>query len=102
MAPSATSDELFRYPFPKDVPVISLRCISLAKLRQHDSEEIEQLWEACKDSGFFYLDLQTSEEGKELARGAETVYQAGKGFFTANTVAEKSQFKLSPGHLDTG
>jgi isopenicillin N synthase-like dioxygenase len=48
-------------PFPSTVPTAPLLRISLAKLLTHDPEEEGQLWNACCDLGFFYLDLRTRE-----------------------------------------
>jgi hypothetical protein len=45
-------------PFPEDVPMAPLLRISLNKLTQRDQEEINRLWEACCELGFFYLDIR--------------------------------------------
>ncbi|KAI9805949.1 MAG: hypothetical protein M1825_000563 [Sarcosagium campestre] len=47
---------------PSDVVVASLATISLERLRAGDQNEAKKLFEACKNSGFFYLDLQTSND----------------------------------------
>ena len=45
-------------PFPKDVPTAPLLRIELCKLLGGDEAEIDRLWRACCDLGFFYLDLR--------------------------------------------
>ncbi|KAK4956140.1 hypothetical protein LTR66_013362 [Elasticomyces elasticus] len=59
-------------PFPDDVPVAPLLRISLRGLVRGDAEEQERLWSACKELGFFYLDLRgaTAGCGDEEGEGA--------------------------------
>ncbi|KAI5207792.1 Clavaminate synthase-like protein [Aureobasidium subglaciale] len=45
-------------PFPEDVSKAPLLRISLSKLTEGDKEEIDKLWTACCELGFFYLDLR--------------------------------------------
>lgn len=45
-------------PFPNDVPLAPLLRISLRKLISGEKDEIDRLWEACCELGFFYLDLR--------------------------------------------
>lgn len=66
-------------PFPDDVPTAPLLKLSLAKLQQHDPEEIKRLTRACEDLGFFYLDLRGTgdavlEEASRLFDLAEDLY----------------------------
>jgi hypothetical protein len=65
-------------PFPNTVPTAPLLRISLAKLLRGDVKEEEQLWSACCDLGFFYLDLR--------AKGNETieVKEAANGYSHSN------------------
>ncbi|KAJ0136207.1 Mannitol-1-phosphate 5-dehydrogenase [Fusarium oxysporum f. sp. albedinis] len=48
-------------PFPDDVPIAPLLCISLKKLLETDGAEEDRLWQACRDLGFFYIDLHTAQ-----------------------------------------
>lgn len=52
-------------PFPEDVPIAPLLRISLTKLAYGSEEEINKLWKACCDLGFFYLDLRDETSGLE-------------------------------------
>ncbi|KAI5262490.1 Clavaminate synthase-like protein [Aureobasidium subglaciale] len=45
-------------PFPEDVLKAPLLRISLSKLTEGDEDEIDKLWKACCELGFFYLDLR--------------------------------------------
>ena len=54
-------------PFPEDVPTAPLLRISLSKLVQGDQKEIDKLWEACCELGFFYLDLRGASIDQNIA-----------------------------------
>ena len=47
-------------PFPDDVPTAPLLRLNLQRLLDHDAEEEDKLWRACRDLGFFYLDLRAA------------------------------------------
>ncbi|KAI7083707.1 Clavaminate synthase-like protein [Hortaea werneckii] len=51
-------------PFPKNVPTAPLLRLNLNRLLQRDSQETERLWNACRDIGFFYLDLRDGQARK--------------------------------------
>jgi hypothetical protein len=52
--------------FPDTVPTAPLLRISLSKLLHGDAAEEEQLWKACCDLGFFYLDLRPESRNGTL------------------------------------
>src|ERR1700730_11594806 len=58
-------------PFPESVPKVRLSRLSLHKLLNDDETEKERLFTACKTSGFFLLDLEDSEQGRQLKRDGE-------------------------------
>ncbi|KAJ4388186.1 hypothetical protein N0V93_008793 [Gnomoniopsis smithogilvyi] len=68
-------------PFPDDVPSVSLKTYSLARLAKGDKELEDRLFETCKTQGFFYLDLNGSQASSmqrdcdDIARLAERVFQ---------------------------
>jgi hypothetical protein len=100
-------------PFPLTVPTAPLLRISLAKLLSGDAAEEEQLWKACCDLGFFYLDLRTVEndspeqnghvngngvkgnvkevDGNSLLADAEKLFKVGEEFFEL-PVEEKARY----------
>lgn len=45
-------------PFPEHVPLAPLLRVSLSKLVNGSEEEVNKLWKACCELGFFYLDLR--------------------------------------------
>ncbi|GAQ45164.1 hypothetical protein AtubIFM55763_006620 [Aspergillus tubingensis] len=61
-------------PFPSDQPVVSLSKISLERLKNNMTEEVEKLFEACQKWGFFLLDLTGSEQGATLLQDAEEMF----------------------------
>jgi hypothetical protein len=66
-------------PFPNTVPTAPLLRISLAKLLRGDAEEEDQLWKACCDLGFFYLDLRTADSESTGRNGNGRDFEAGIG-----------------------
>ncbi|GAB1741675.1 hypothetical protein NU219Hw_g7089t1 [Hortaea werneckii] len=51
-------------PFPENVPTVPLLRLNLNRLLQGNAQEIEKLWIACRDIGFFYLDLRDGQARK--------------------------------------
>ncbi|KAI7287066.1 Clavaminate synthase-like protein [Hortaea werneckii] len=51
-------------PFPENVPTAPLLRLDLNRLRQGNPQETEELWKACRDIGFFYLDLRDGQARK--------------------------------------
>ena len=99
-------------PFPEDVPVAPLLRLSLKKLMNSDPEEVDRLWRASCDVGFFYLDLRdaientkrdsahdlpdtASKEGKingeGLIKDAAAMFELGPKVF-ALPLEEKSKY----------
>ncbi|KAF2085359.1 Clavaminate synthase-like protein, partial [Saccharata proteae CBS 121410] len=97
-------------PFPSDVPTAPLLRISLAKLLQEDADELDRLWQACCDLGFFYIDLRSdgaanghegsagsanvSINGTQLLRDADELFEVQKKFFEL-PVEEKLKYDFS-------
>ena len=67
--------------FPTDVPIAPLRKISLKKLQQGDREESEQFFQACKDLGFFYLNLEDCSDGESLMHDAKRLFAFGEKLY---------------------
>ena len=59
-------------PFPEDVPKAPLLRIQLSKLIQGDQGEIDKLWKACCELGFFYLDLRDASSNQESISNSST------------------------------
>ncbi|KAL6714194.1 hypothetical protein ACLMJK_008689 [Lecanora helva] len=65
-------------PFPQDVPSIPLATLSLVKLITGDASESTQLFEACRETGFFLLDLRRCEQGEDLLCHAQEMFEMNK------------------------
>jgi hypothetical protein len=78
-------------PFPEDVSTAPLLRISLSKLTQGDSDEIDRLWKACRELGFFYLDLRgvLTERGFDETGRADSA--TGDDDRDAQTKAENAE-----------
>ncbi|KJZ77497.1 hypothetical protein HIM_03221 [Hirsutella minnesotensis 3608] len=71
-----------------DGPIANLRTISFYKLLDRESAELERLMSACREDGFFYLDLNAGSGGNDLLKNHEDVSDIMKGWF-ARSVEEK-------------
>ncbi|KAI0048074.1 Clavaminate synthase-like protein [Auriscalpium vulgare] len=62
-------------PFPEDVPTSTLLVIDYAKIKAGDPEEIDTLWTAATELGFWYLKNHGAEEEVDgmFDMGAETM-----------------------------
>ncbi|KAI6817346.1 Clavaminate synthase-like protein [Hortaea werneckii] len=99
-------------PFPKNVPTAPLLRLNLNRLLQGDGQETERLWNACRDIGFFYLDLRdgqarkgdsfqeeddndkavaTQFDGNGLLEGSADLFDLGEKVFMLPT-EEKQQY----------
>ncbi len=65
-------------PFPDNVPQAPLLRLSLHKLLNRDTTEVDRFNRACEDLGFFYLDLQG--DGDSLLRDANELFDVNKAF----------------------
>jgi isopenicillin N synthase-like dioxygenase len=83
-------------PFPvhDDFPTIDLETISLQKLQNSDPAEHSRMFEACKDWGFFYLELPGAPHGEVIARDADNVARVAEQIF-ALPVEEKLKYSLT-------
>ncbi|CEJ58479.1 hypothetical protein PMG11_07133 [Penicillium brasilianum] len=81
-------------PFPDDVPTAPLLRLSLSKLLAGDKAELERLYEASVDIGFFYLDLQDCEHGKLLLGDADGLFHIGERLFELS-LEEKKKYDFS-------
>ena len=74
-----TVDHFNKYPpFPTDIPVADLRCLSFSKLLTDEQSESEQLFQSCREIGFFVVDLRGTSEGEAMLKHAETAFDLNK------------------------
>jgi len=62
------------------VPTVPLSRISFAKLLAKDKGETERLFQACKNLGFFSLDLRSHPEGTQLLGVSDRLLALGEPF----------------------
>jgi len=63
------------------VPTVPLSRISFAKLLAKDKGETERLFQACKNLGFFSLDLRSHPEGTQLLGVSDRLLALGEPLF---------------------
>ncbi|EEH06661.1 oxidoreductase [Histoplasma capsulatum G186AR] len=77
-------------PFPDDVLCTPLLRLSMEKLIAHDETEVQRFYTACKDLGFFYLDLR----GHEILEDANQLFTTGEQLFELD-LDEKRRYDFS-------
>lgn len=80
-------------PFPKDVTIAPLLRVKLSKLLSGDQSEIDRLFQACRELGFFYLDVRGADAGEQLVGYARALFGEGKKVFDLPT-EEKVTYDL--------
>lgn len=78
-------------PFPSDIRTAPLVSISLAKLEDGDVATSEALFQACKDLGFFYLDMLGSKLGEKIVAQAEQLNAVQEKFWAMSN-EDKDQY----------
>ena len=74
-----TSEYHRRYPsFPTGIPTAPIPTISFRRLQDGDDGESESLYEACRQYGIFLLDLGVSDEGGQILKDAEKMFDLGE------------------------
>lgn len=68
-------------PFPSNVPTAEIPAISYKELKNHSSNDSKKLFEACREQGFFLLDLRGSEDGERLLHDAEVMFNLSIALF---------------------
>lgn len=68
-------------PFPEDVALADVPRLSLSKLLENDILESERLFRACREIGFFLLDLTGSRAGESMLDYTEKVFDLGQKIF---------------------
>jgi isopenicillin N synthase-like dioxygenase len=84
-------------PFPSDVPTAPLLRLSLEKLLNNDTEESTRFYQACKNLGFFYLDLRGTSIGESILKDADRLFDVGEKLFELD-LEEKEKYDFSAQH----
>lgn len=81
-------------PFPEDVPIAPLVCLSLKKLLVHDHSETQRLMQACETLEFFYLDLQDAGPSSTILNDVDQLFQITVELFKL-PLEEKRKYDFS-------
>lgn len=68
-------------PFPDDVKTAPLVSVKFEDLEKGDAATSSTFFKACKELGFFYLDLLGSELGESIVAEAEKLNKVQRDFF---------------------
>ena len=82
-------------PFQEDAAVADLPRLSLTKLFENDALESEQLFRACRETGFFLLDLTGSKAGEDMLDDAEKGFELSRGILGLES-EELERFPFKP------
>ncbi|KAJ4206331.1 hypothetical protein FSOLCH5_002042 [Fusarium solani] len=92
--PSILQDEFVTVPdFPEGLQVIDLPRVSLNKLLQGHKDEIDKIFDICRTTGFFYLNLQDHPSGQQLWKEASDVCKLGMDVLPNVPMATKLAYK---------
>lgn len=91
---SACEDSVPMPTFPNDVPTAPLLRISLKKLLNNDQDESSHFFTACKDLGFFYLDLSGTRRGQSMLEDVDKLFDVGKELYDM-PLEEKQKYNVS-------
>jgi isopenicillin N synthase-like dioxygenase len=98
MQPQDLGDPNMNYPdlppFPNDVPTAPLLRLSLERLLAGDKKELDHLFKASVEIGFFYLDFQDSQLGTSLLQDVDKLFGVGKELFELS-LEEKNKYDFS-------
>ncbi|EHK97192.1 hypothetical protein M7I_7076 [Glarea lozoyensis 74030] len=90
-------EDLYPVPFPDDVPIAKLETISLNKLLSNNEVEAQRLFNVCKGSGFFYLDMMDHEIGRKMWEDACYACRSGQAVLPITPMTTKKAYKARTG-----
>lgn len=77
-------------PFPSDLPTIDFKEIPISGLMSGDPKAAKDLLEACKDLGFFLLELSGKEFGEQIVKEVDAVFDHCKENFNQSDEIKKA------------
>lgn len=93
----ASLSDFAQYPsFPNNVPVADVTRLSLSRLMAQDQAESELLYQSCRSSGFFLLDLQGNDSGQHLLEDVRQLRQISAELFDLKS-EEKMKYSYKTG-----
>lgn len=78
---SARTAALPAFPGRSKVTVAPLVTVDLERIIERDGAEIAKLLGACVTHGFFYLDLQTSKQGRQILADEQGLLRFMREYF---------------------
>ncbi|KAK2608362.1 hypothetical protein QQS21_003047 [Conoideocrella luteorostrata] len=87
--------------FPPDVPLASLPKVSFPALQKNSDAESKRLFDACREWGFFLLDLKDSNEGEIMLHDAGNMFDLTAETFALDQ-ATLDSYAYKPPHDLTG
>ena len=82
---------------PPPVQLAELRTIQLNRLLDYDEEEVTKLVLACKEVGFFYLDL-TGSGSRKMVENLERSNETMKDWFSQDLKTKMKTESVSRSH----
>lgn len=78
----ATQESFEGYPpFPSDIPTAEIRNFTYEALKTGNRTDSDELFEACREQGYFMLDMRGSEDGETLLRDVEAMFNLNNELF---------------------
>ena len=78
-------------PFPKDILTADVPKFSLAKLSSGDSTYARKLFETCRTTGFFLLEMGGEETGDNMIKEIDAMFDITNAVFDLD-IKEKSKY----------
>ena len=88
-------------PFPEDVPLAQLSSISLNRLSAGKQDEVDSMFKACQESGFFVLDLNGDALGEKMITELSEIFEIIKATMHVSE-EEKVKYQAKPPAKFTG
>lgn len=83
-------------PFPDDLqPIADIPTISLAKLAAYDPQEAHAVLDACRQIGFFLLDLSDDAVGRSMIDEVDQIFSMIRETMDLS-MEEKMKFRNDP------
>lgn len=78
-------------PFPENVPTAEVPKFSLSKLSSGDVIYASQLFETCRRTGFFLLDMGGDKTGDNMIKEIDTMFDISNNIFDLD-IEEKGKY----------
>ena len=78
-------------PFPPNIPTADVSKFSLSRLSSGDAAYARKLFETCRTTGFFLLDLSGGKTGEKIISEIDAMFEISKNVFDLD-IKEKMKF----------